>query len=283
MEDFPSFNKTPLQSAGSQKTNLALIFFVTVGLCLAIAVSFRFLSGSKTLRGEIFPRFLSTSESGQSHLLKEWLGHLEEGETEWRPSGAEEFDLLHWASARPEELKAPGITTSVMALHVASYGPGIEPDNPGLAKVLVQATSEDAKSALGVFLLRQKVFNEQIFEFFEDIQTDSRDFLRKISGSGWEYCLKDKKQSIYHERCKSRLISLLADPNDEVRWNVSLAILRTLPENDLAYSKARSEINDLSRLISTKDAALTARFGASTLEALSKEIEKVNSQPHAER
>jgi hypothetical protein len=273
-EEFPSFQKEKIND-DFQSRSSAFFFIVILVLLtgLSIFASFRFLSGSKTSRNEILARILEASESRQNHLLLEWMQHLNANEKDWTPTAKEQKDLLSWSGARVSDLKKTGNTPALLALHISSQGPGIDFDEELFKKLKEGAQTPDAKMALGLYLSRQKLSNEDIFTFFEDLSLDSSLILRKISLSYWENCLlleSDKKKS-----CEAKLQSLLESENDELRWSAAFSVVRVKQrvQSSLVQS-AQGELRGLERKITTQDPELFSRFSPEILQEILKELKR---------
>ena len=273
-EEFPSFQKEKVkedfQSRSSAFFFIAILVLVTG---LSIFASFRFLSGSKTARNEILARILEASESRQNHLFLEWMQHLNAGESEWRPSAQEQKDLLSWSVSRIADLKKSGNTPALLALHISSQGPGIEFDEELFKKLRTGAQSPDSKLALGLYLGRQKLSSEDIYQFFEELSLEDSSVLRKISLPFWENCLlvdSNKKQS-----CEEKLKVFMASENDELRWNAAFSLLRVRDKVDSSLlTQAQDELRALERKITAKDPELFSRFSHEILQEILKEIKR---------
>jgi hypothetical protein len=279
-EEFPSFQKEKI-SEDFQSRSSAFFFIAILVLLtgLSIFASFRFLSGSKTSRNEILARILEASESRQTHLLLEWIQHLNaeaEGnaqEVSWKPSAQEQKELLSWTVARISDLKKAGNTPAILALHVASQGPGISYDEVLLKKIIEGSQSVEARLALGLYLSRQKVLTPEVLIFFEELSTDASLILRKVTLPLWEQCL----MSLYEKKdlCEKKINDYLKDSNDELRWNAAFSVirLRELIKPEMAQ-QAEQELRVLKQKIFSKDPELFSRFSAEVLQAISSEIKR---------
>lgn len=273
-EEFPSFQKEKVKDDFQSRSSAFFLITILVLITgLTIFASFRFLSGSKTQRNEILARVLEASESRQSHLLLEWLQHLNAGENDWKPSAQEQKDLLSWSEARVADLKRSGNTPAILALHVASQGPGIVLDEELTKKLIAAAQSSEAKLALEIYLSRQKVINSEIFSFFEELSTDASLILRKVTLSFWENCLA--AQYAKKELCEGKLKGFLNDENDELRWNAAFSALRVKEgvSTDMV-TQAQEQLRALEQKMSSKDPELFSRFSAETLGEILKEIKR---------
>lgn len=273
-EEFPSFQKEKIKEDFQSRSTAFFFIVVLVALTgLSIFASFRFLSGSKTSRNEILARILEASESRQNHLLLEWIQHLNTDEKIWKPSAQEQKDLVSWSVARISDFKKTGNTPALLALHISSMGPGIDFDEELVKKLKTGAQTPDSKIALGLYLSRQKLSNEDIFNFFEELSLDSSFILRKISLSYWENCVLGEADM--KKTCEAKLQSLLASENDELRWNAAFSVLRV--KHNVASSlvqSAQGELRVLERKISSQDSELFSRFSPEILQEILKELKR---------
>ena len=273
-EEFPSFQKEKAKEDFQSRSSAFFFIAILVLLTgLSIFASFRFLSGSKTSRNEILARILEASESRQNHLLLEWIQHLNADEKEWKPSALEQKELLSWTVARISDLKKTGNTPALLALHISSQGPGIDFDEELLRKLKAGAQTPDSKLALGLYLGRQRLSNEDIYQFFDELSVEDSYVLRKISLSYWENCLlqeSEKKKS-----CEAKLQSLLASENDELRWNAAFSVLRVKEKvGSSLVQSAQEELRALEKKISSRDPELFSRFSPEVLQEILKQLKR---------
>ena len=273
-EDFPSFQKEKAKEDFQSRSSAFFFIAILVLLTgLSIFASFRFLSGAKTQRNEILARILEASESRQSHLLLEWIQHLNAQENEWKPSAQEQKELFNWSGARVADLKKAGNTPATLALHVASQGPGISYDEESSKKIISGAQSSEAKLALGLYLGRQRVLNPEVLTFFEGLSLEPSLILQKVTLPLWEQCLETQYEK--KELCETKIEIFLGDSNDELRWNAAFSTLRVQkwvkPE---MLRQAQEELRLLQHKISSKDPELFSRFSAEVLQEILKELKR---------
>lgn len=278
-DEFPSFQKKEKLSNSPEKTwaPALVILGSLLGTALLIFLGFRFLVGAKTPREEMLGRVLSASPSRQSSLLLEWMQNIDQSaaRSEWKPNALEQSELLRFSTAKIPELKAMGTSPGLYALHVAGWGPSMG-ESKDLEVLTSASLGEEATLALGLFFLRQQDFSQRASDYFQKFLHSQSEASRKVAAAFFAQCVQSSESQA--ERCKSQILQLLGDSNDEVRWNAALGVLRdetkTSRYSDSEREQASDEVSKLYTLIKNADPALLTRFQATALESLATEVFK---------
>ncbi|MEZ4816140.1 MAG: hypothetical protein R3A80_13215 [Bdellovibrionota bacterium] len=198
-------------------------------------------------------------------------------ENEWKPNAYEQKELVSFVAAKVSELETAANSPALYALHVASWGPALG-ESKDLDRIAAASLKNEGLLALGLFYLRQGDFSQKAFERLGALFESTNEALRKVAGAYFAQCASAALSTA--QECSRYTVRLLDDPNDEVRWNVALGILRESTSKQPLFSDsekalAAREIGKLYALIKDGDPTLLSRFQGPALESLIGEVFKV--------
>ncbi len=278
-EEFPSFNKATREEL-SEKTKLSSSLLIGVGVlvvALSIFFSFRFLVGAKTPRAEILAQALSSSQSGQSSLLLEWMQNIEQdSQGSWNPTATEQVSLLNFAASKISELKQEVRSPALYALHVAGWGPGVS-DRSEILELMNANLVEEARLAVALYLVRQKDFAPEAITYLRAFLNAPNETQRKVAALYFAQCVESALGT--QIECQRDLLGLLSDAAEEVRWNAVLGVLRVQRSNAQTFSEAEltlagKEFAQLYQKLKVGDPTLLSRFQGAALLSLATEVFK---------
>ncbi len=276
----PLFKKKKnVESASNKRLQifaLAIIFILSAFLFWSF---FDFSLGSQTPRIEISSRIRSASESKKKQLLMEWLSHLEavnqETNKSWLPNSAEHLDLIRLAHDEKAQFKEDNASVSVIALHVASWGDEFF-ETKKIDELLESTQSSSSKLALGIYLARQRqktLLRANEKDFALQMAQDLDISVRKVAAKVLENCFDQND-------CQGALSTLMSDPNDEIKWNAALSVLRLGKAKIISESLKESALKQLKSLSErvfdpSKDNTFLSRFDEGALRLFLNDLFRV--------